>query len=119
MTMAVTGLRAQGALGPDLTLRRTADRLWWYAAAAEDPAAPPRHNLPAACRCRLRQARPAAPCRRWPHRYLPRQRGQRPGPSPLWPESRLPGWHLEPDGLPRLRDWRSVPGFRLDVVATM
>lgn len=31
MTMAVTGLRAQGALRADLTLERAADRLWWYA----------------------------------------------------------------------------------------
>src|SRR6266536_1894005 len=31
MTMAVTALHAQGALRPDLTLPRAADRLWWYA----------------------------------------------------------------------------------------
>jgi len=31
MTMAVTALRAQGALRADLTLERAADRLWWYA----------------------------------------------------------------------------------------
>lgn len=31
MTMAVTSLHAQGALRPDLTIERAADRLWWYA----------------------------------------------------------------------------------------
>jgi hypothetical protein len=84
------------------------------AAIAEDPATPPRHDLRAACRCRPSTRTTSAPCRRWPHRCLPRQRGQRPGPSPIRPESPSPGLpsrHLEPDGLPPLPRVAIRPGL--------